>query len=300
LAVRLLLVLLEQPDAVVVRGYGRVVPRPNGGRFDTADPRAAAVVRRRPLPLVLLIVDLILLLLLLLLMMLVMVIVRWSFDLGRGRRSRDVVRHCPPAGHRAGPIPGAPRFRERAERHVRGPGARVRRHAGLGARAALVSYHHSVHGLQVSVTGPAPLFVVRRRQRGRGRGRRQLQRRWRRGQRHRGRRVVAAVGVHAARRFAVAAARGLRRVAGRGRLGLRLDRVLLLEIVGGRHRRALRPALELQARRRRRFAVDAAAVRVFTQLLLLLRHLQRKKKPLCRINTNEYLYLFIFYLNLNI
>lgn len=290
--------LLEQPDAVVVRGYGRVVPRPDGRRFDTAHPRAAAVVRRRPLPLVLLIVDLILLLLLLLLLMLVLVIVRRSsLDLGRGRRRRDVVRHRPPAGHRAGPVPGAPRFRERAERHVRGPGARVRRHAGLDARAALVSDHHRVHDLQVGVTGPAPLFVVRRRQRGRGRGRRQLQRRRRRRQRHRGRRVVAAVRVHAARRFAVAAARGLRRVAGRGRLGLRLDRVLFLEIVGGGHRRgarrALRPALQLQARRRRRFAVRAAAVRVFAQLLLLLRHLQRKKR-LCRINTTD------IYANLNI
>jgi len=167
LPVRLLLVLLEQPDAVVVRGYGRVVPRPNGRRFGTADSddAAAPVVRRRPLPLVLLVVVLVLLLLLLLLLLvlLVLVIVRRRLDVGRGRRRRDVMRHRPPAGHRPGPVPGAPRFRERAERHVRGPGARVRRHPGLGPRASLVPDDHRVHSLQVRVTGPASLFVVRRR-----------------------------------------------------------------------------------------------------------------------------------------
>jgi len=65
LTIRLLLVVLEQPDAVVVRRYGRVVPRPNSRRLGATDT-ATAVVRRRPLPLVLLIVVLVLLLLLLL------------------------------------------------------------------------------------------------------------------------------------------------------------------------------------------------------------------------------------------
>lgn len=219
-----------------MRGYGRVVPGPAGSDRGS---RGAAVGRCPLQPLVLLVPVALVVLVLLLVLVLVLVLVhvvrlvlRVLLMVRRWRR-RHVVRHRLPAGHRAGPVPGAPRFRERAEGHVRGPGARVRRHARLGPGAALVSDDHRVHG-QVRVAGPAPLFVRRRR---RGRGRRlQLKRRRRWRQRHRGRRVLAAVRVHAAGRLAVATAHGLRRVAGRGRLGLGLDRVLL-EVVGGRHGR---------------------------------------------------------------
>lgn len=148
------------------------------------------------------------------------------------RRRLRVVRHRLPARHRAGPITSATRFRERAERHVRGPRARVRRDPGLGPGATFMPDHHCVHG-QVRVAGPASLLVRWRR---RGRGRRQLKRRRRRRQRHRGRRLLATVRVHTAGRLAVATAHGLRRMAGRGRLGFGFDRVLL-EVIGGRHGR---------------------------------------------------------------
>jgi len=171
----LLLVLLEQPDTVVVRGYSRVIPgRPGAG------DRGGASVGRRPLPLLVVVVVV----LLLLVLVVVLAVVRRRFvemavvivdvvgvavagvnaEMAERRLRRGhVVRHRLPAGHRAGPVARAPRFRERAERHVRGPGARVGRHASLGAGSALVPDHDRVHGLQVRVTGPASLFVGGRR-----------------------------------------------------------------------------------------------------------------------------------------
>lgn len=177
----LLLVLLEQPDTVVVRRYGRMVPGPDGRECSRRTAATGAAVGRRPLPL--LVVAVLLLLFQLLLVYpaavrKVLVVVHLVRLLGRLGRHRGVMGHRPPAGHRTGPVPGAPRFRERAKGHVRRPGAWVRWHAGLGPGPALVPDDHRVHDGQVGVTGPAPLFVVRRRRR--QRGRRQLQRRRRR------------------------------------------------------------------------------------------------------------------------
>lgn len=147
----------------MVRRYGRVT---SGSDRRNSRSGGRAVIGQRPLRLALLfLIAVVLRLLTVLLVRTVLVIVRRHLVLvvvpWRLWRYR-VVRHRLPAGHRTGPVPDAPRFRERAERHVRGSSAWIRGHPRLSPRAALMPDDHRVHG-QVDVTGPALLFVRRRR-----------------------------------------------------------------------------------------------------------------------------------------